>query len=305
MEQPSRLLVAHKKVLSLLSTTFFLHFLAQFSINNMSAKFRSFLVLALTVGMIKVSALPLESQSIANRGSTHSSFPLPHNVTGQDEPGVWGGIHVHDPSIIEGPDGSYYSFTTHDLIAISRAPSLDGYWDLIGSVLDSDSVINLPGRNDTWAPDVHKVGDTYFLYYSVSEFGSQDSAIGLATSKTLLPGSWTDHGQIIRSGNETGILLPLNITNAIDPNLFIDPKTNDAYLSYGSFFGDIWQFRLKEELTAVTYTPPPVQVSLDPAGTRPEEGSFLSYHDGYYYLWYSHGICCGFNASALPPAGTE
>lgn len=150
-----------------------------------------------------------------------NNWPLPHNVTG--DPNGWVALHVHDPSIIK-HNGWYYSFTTHDLVGIGKAPTLSGYWEHAGSVLRGQSIIDLPGRNDTWAPDVHKVGDTFYLYYSVSTFGSQDSAIGLATSKTLEAGSWTDHGKVIQSGNDTGVI-PYNITNAIDPNVFIDPVT--------------------------------------------------------------------------------
>lgn len=232
-----------------------------------------------------------------------SHWPLPHNVTGDNEPGDWGGIYVHDPSVIKGPDGHYYSFSTHDLVAISRAPTLDGYWSHAGSVLHGASIINLPGNNDTWAPDVHKVGNTYYCYYSVSTFGSQISAIGLATSKTLQAGSWTDHGLVIESGpTEPSVLA---ISNAIDGNFFLDPETHEPLLNYGSFYGDIFQFHLAKNLSSVVYDPAPVQISIDPAGTRPEEGSYMSYRAPYYYLWFSHGICCGFNASDLPPAGQE
>jgi arabinan endo-1,5-alpha-L-arabinosidase len=231
-----------------------------------------------------------------------SNWPLPHNVTGTDTPGNWGGIHVHDPSIILGPDGSYYSFSTHGLVSISRAPSLDGPWIHIGSVLNKQSIINLPGRNDTWAPDVSKVGDEYNCFYSVSTFGSQDSAIGLATSKTLLPGSWTDHGAVLLSGKNKQY--PLNATNGIDPNLFIDEESGDAYLSYGSFWTDIWQYKMKSENLKQLSSTPPKQLSYEPKGTNPEEGAFLSEKDGWYYLWISHGVCCGYNAT-MPAKGEE
>ncbi|KAI9697346.1 MAG: hypothetical protein M1820_007852 [Bogoriella megaspora] len=234
-----------------------------------------------------------------------AAFPAPHTITGDDQPGNWGGVHVHDPSIVLGPDGLYYSFSTHPLVAVSSSPTIDGYWTRLGNALSKNSIINLAGNNDLWAPDVHKVGSTYYMYYSVSQFGSQNSAIGVATSTTLKPGSWTDHGAVIQSGS--GAKAPLSTTNAIDGNLFIDPKTNNAYLTYGSFWGDIWQFRLNSGYTSVTTSPAPVQVSLDPAGTRPEEGSYLSYSSstGYYYLWISHGQCCGFTAGSLPAAGAE
>lgn len=152
------------------------------------------------------------------------------------------------------------------------------------------------------APDVHKVGDTYYDYYSVSQFGSQISAIGLATSKTLLPGSWTDHGAVFASSPDAAY--PLNVTNAIDAALFIDPTTKTPYLNYGSFWSDIYQFELNADLKSVKPNSA-AQLALDPVTPQAEEGSYLSRHDGWYFLWYSHGICCGYNASALPAPGDE
>lgn len=91
---------------------------------------------------------------------SNASWPLPHNITGDSDPGAntttqgWGGIHLHDPSIVLGPDGHYYSFSTHGLTVISRASephSLDGYWKIIGSVLDAgSSIIDNAGSTDPW-----------------------------------------------------------------------------------------------------------------------------------------------------------
>lgn len=152
------------------------------------------------------------------------------------------------------------------------------------------------------APDVHKVGDTYYDYYAVSQFGSQISSIGLATSKTLLPGSWTDHGAVFSSSPSASY--PLNVTNAIDANLFVDPKTKVPYINYGSFWSDIYQFQLNSDLKSIKQDTA-VQLSFDPTPPQAEEGSYLSYNNGWYYLWFSHGICCGYNVSALPTPGTE
>ncbi|KAK8213575.1 hypothetical protein M8818_002877 [Zalaria obscura] len=209
-------------------------------------------------------------------------------------------------NLVLGPDGHYYSFSTHGLIVISRATkpnSIDGYWEILGSVLEGSSIINNTGSTDPWAPDVHKVGNTYYCYYAVSQFGSQVSSIGLATSPNLLPGTWTDHGAVMSSS--TTAEYPLNITNAIDPNLFVDPKTGTPYLNYGSFWSDIWQFHLSRDLKHVLENPPPTQLSFDPVSPQAEEGSYLNYRDGWYYLWFSHGQCCGFNASDLPAPGLE
>lgn len=119
------------------------------------------LALALAPFLSQTAALPSSLLSRTTSASifSNASWPLPHNVTGDSDPGAntttqgWGGIHLHDPSIILGPDGHYYSFSTHGLIVISRASqagSIDGYWEILGSVLEVESVIVNSGRTDPW-----------------------------------------------------------------------------------------------------------------------------------------------------------
>ena len=72
-------------------------------------------------------------------------------------------------------------------------------WTRTGSVMPNCSVIDLPGRCELWAGDINKIGDQYVLYYSVSAIGSQNSAIGVATSPTMEEGTWTDLGEVIRT----------------------------------------------------------------------------------------------------------
>lgn len=48
----------------------------------------------------------------------------------------------------------------------------------------TDTVV--PGlKNHIWAPDITYRNGTYYLYYSVSAFGKNTSAIGVATNSTL------------------------------------------------------------------------------------------------------------------------
>lgn len=226
--------------------------------------------------------------------------------------------------------GYYYSFGTHLRVTIARSPTLNGPWKHLGSILDSgQSIIELPGRDDIWvdysfidthplyffqlthpkAPDVIKVGDTFHCYYSVSTFGAQNSAIGLATSKTLLPGSWTDHGEVVRSydpDDYPNATEPWTITNAIDPNVVFDAKTGTPYLSYGSFWTNIWQFKLNRGLDAPAKHSVPTHIAYEPKSPNPVEGPFIHYtkKTGYYYLYISHGFCCGYNGT-MPAAGEE
>ncbi|KAL7267387.1 hypothetical protein RUND412_010032 [Rhizina undulata] len=248
-----------------------------------------------------VSAAAIDSDPFSR-----SKWPYPQKVFGDSD--GWGGIHIHDPSIVKKGD-YYYSFGTHLRATIGKSPSLHGPWKHIGSVLQNDSIIDLAGRDDIWAPDVSKVGDTYYCYYSVSAFGSQNSAIGLATSKTLEPGSWTDHGEVVRSyaaADYPNATEPWTITNAIDANLVLDAKTGKPWLSYGSFWTDVWQFPLAGNLSAPESSPTPHQLARDPVSPNAEEGPYLHYAEetGMYYLFVSHGICCGYNTS-LPAPGKE
>ncbi|KAJ6616647.1 glycosyl hydrolase, partial [Mycena sp. CBHHK59/15] len=143
-----------------------------------------------------------------------------------------------------------------------------------GSILPRNSTIQLPGRDDIWAPDVSFHNGEYYAYYAVSTFGSQDSGIGLATSKTMEPGTWTDHGLVFNS--TTG-----DDFNAIDPNLSIDEHGNPI-LSFVT---------LARNLKTVT--------------SIPVQGAFIWKHESFFYLFISSGLCCGFVADDLPPPGNE
>ena len=98
----------------------------------------------------------------------------------------------HDPSIIRrASDGTYFRLSTGAGGRIYTAPAMTGPWVYKCDMLPSGSSIDSSGKNDLWAPDVSLVGSTYYVYYSVSQFGTQESTIGLATSDTMNCGTWT------------------------------------------------------------------------------------------------------------------
>ena len=108
-------------------------------------------------------------------------------------------------------------------------------------------------------------------------------------------GSWTDHGA---TGVTSSSGKPYN---AIDPNLVV--LSNGAYqMNFGSFWGDLYQVPMTSPTAHGSVSA--AQVAYDPSGAHSEEGSFLYYRSGYYYLFYSHGQCCGLDSSK-PAAGQE
>lgn len=150
--------------------------------------------------------------------------------------------------------------------------------------------------DDLWAPEVAKVGNQYIMYYTVSTFGSQNSAIGYATSFNMEFNSWTDHGATglqSRSGDNY---------NAIDANYIQVPSTGERFLNFGSFWGGIHQVILNSAGTQVAGGA--LGLQFQPAGTHASEGPFMFERQGWYYLFWSEGTCCGFDKN-LPAPGAE
>ena len=138
------------------------------------------------------------------------------------------------------------------------------------------------------------MGDLYYLYYSVSTFGSQSSAIGYATSPTLEAGSWTDHGATGVSSSSGGAY------NAIDANLVQSGST--WYMNFGSFWGNIHQVSMGSDPRQASGSA--IQIQYQPSGSHAAEGASMWHRSGYYYLFWSEGTCCGYDQNR-PPGGAE
>ncbi|KAL1950447.1 hypothetical protein VTO73DRAFT_5571 [Trametes versicolor] len=244
-------------------------------------------LLITTLYTLCASLATLSLSSVASPLAT--TFPDPLALSGAH-------VYVHDPSLIQREsDGKYFLFTSHDKAGIITADNLAGPWTEIGSVLPDGSAINLPGNDDIWAPDVSFHNGVYYAYYAVSVSGSMDSGIGLATSTSMDPGTWTDQGQVFAT--KTG-----DPYNAIDPTLTID-ENGTPLLTWGSYWGDIYQFNLGNDFKTVATDP--VQVAHNSTAPSPVEGSFVWKNGDFFYLFTSSGQCCSFDPNNLPPAGNE
>ncbi|KAJ5111235.1 hypothetical protein N7532_001770 [Penicillium argentinense] len=221
-----------------------------------------------------------------------------------------GHIVAHDPNIIQ-HESYYYLLKGGHHVPIFKSSSLSGPWEKIGTVLDQDSVINVGNRSRPWAPTTVYKNGTFYCYYTLSTHGKRDSAIGVATTTKLDGSPWTDHGAVIRTGKGKGsAMFPFTITNAIDASFITDQETGQSYLNWGSFWHDIWQVPLSDDLLSIQSpkNPDAVQLSYIPnEKVKPQEGSWMSYHDGYYYTWFSQGKCCKFGTDrgGFPNRGEE
>ncbi|KLO05877.1 endo-1,5-alpha-L-arabinosidase [Schizopora paradoxa] len=207
---------------------------------------------------------------------------------------------IHDPSVILRDDGTYFLFSTHNNVSIQTTRDLTGTWVDVGSVLPQGAtkMESIPGWDDIWAPNVLSYNGLWYCYYAVSTFGVQDSGIGVATSPTMEPGSWTDHGEVYSS-------VPGDLFNAIDPFFFDSEGT--PHLGFGSFWSNIFYVDLTNDGQSPLAGFTPVQLSFNSTSPQPEEGGFIYKPSGseYYYLFFSSGTCCGFDkatlASSTPP----
>ena len=204
---------------------------------------------------------------------------------------------VHDPSIIR-EGNTYYVFSTNgrpgDMIPIRCSQDLL-HWKRCGHVFDTLpewALKEIPGARAPWAPDISLFRGQFRLYYSISTFGKNDSAIGLATNTTLDPSSpryqWVDQGMVVRSHKEDD-------WNAIDPNLVIEDDTH-LWLDWGSFWGGIKMRRIDPDTGKLSS----LDTTLYSLAARPRtpeikgsvEGPFIIRHDGYWYLFASFDFCC-------------
>lgn len=232
--------------------------------------------------------------SLSQVYDTGNHFPLPNH----------GDFAVHDPNILQN-NNAYYLFRGGHHIPIYKATNLNGPWMQIGTVLDSDSVIHVGNRSRPWAPTTIEKNGVFYCFYTLSSPGSRESAIGVATTTTLDGSPWTDHGAVVRSAGSD--VRPFDITNTIDASFITDQVTGKSYLNFGSYWHDIWQVPLADNLLSIDdpHSPDAVQLTFIPGQkVRPQEGSFMSYHDGWYYVWFSHGKCCHFY-KGFPEKGME
>ncbi|CEL04795.1 hypothetical protein ASPCAL05920 [Aspergillus calidoustus] len=232
-------------------------------------------------------------------------------------------LHIHDPSIIyDASTASFYSYSVGPRMLIHQSPTLDGPWTELGSLLPADSIIPKGDRKAPWAPSTIQINGRFYCYYAVSNAGCRDSAVGVASSDSPGPGAWTDHGLLIQSGTGAGAdQFPLNQSNTIDPSIFVDTD-GSVYLTFGSFWTGIWEVKLGSDLISVAEDMDARHLAAepgaifparknansicgDPTGGHPIEGSFLSYHGGWYYLWFSWGRCCEFKDERMRTNGKE
>ncbi len=126
-----------------------------------------------------------------------------------------------------------------------------------------------------WAPDMIAANGRYYFYYAVGPQNPTPSRLGVALCDGP-EGPCTDSGKPLLTGGDG--------FEAIDPMVFVDPKSGTRYLYAGGSAGArLRVFTLAPDMVTITGEVP---VDQPPAFT---EGVFMHERNGIYYLSYSHG----------------
>ncbi|QYF92654.1 family 43 glycosylhydrolase [Massilia sp. PAMC28688] len=193
--------------------------------------------------------------------------------------------NAHDPGTITKDGDTYFNFTTgtgiwystsKDLVTWTGGPApVFGSWPAWIKTKIPDF------KGSFWAPDLIHMNGYYYMYYSVSTFGTSTSAIGVARSASLKNPNWQDLGIVVESfGGRSEI-------NAIDAALFRD-HDGKVYMSYGSWFGGIGVAEINQ---ATGKLASPV-TKIWAGGHTDIEAPYIVRNGGYYYLFVNRGKCC-------------
>jgi len=222
---------------------------------------------------------PTANPPTSTPGTPPGSYPDPDRITGS--------TGAHDPTAVKAPNGTYIVVATGDNLPIKTSANRTA-WQNAGAVWPNGAswtTAYTNGGRSLWAPDISYRNGQYYLYYSASTFGSQRSAIFLATSLTGASGSWTNQGLIIESSTAVNY-------NAIDPNLVVD-DAGQWWLSFGSFWSGLKLIRLDPGTGRRSTSDTAVRaIAQRTTAGGAIEAPFIYRHGGFYYLFASFDRCC-------------
>ncbi len=197
-------------------------------------------------------------------------------------------VEVHDPSSIVKCGDEYWLFSTGTGVSSWRSKDLHSWQGgprVFPEIPPWVTEVVPEQRGHFWAPDVIRHQDRFLLYYSVSSFGKNTSAIALASTPTLDPDDpayqWTDHGILIQSQSGDDF-------NAIDPAV-IRTESGELWMSFGSFWSGLKLLELDPHSGKRIADGGPLH-SI--ASSREIEAPYIYQRDGWFFLFVNWGECC-------------
>lgn len=267
----------------------------------------------------------------ATTSTTEPTTESPADERFVEHPLAPGRIAIHDPAIVE-DNGTYYVFGTHrrcarstDLVHwerfennLTRDPAslLGGIWEAWPKQPENPAL-----EGNTWAPDViwNDVMRKWCMYLSVN--GHEFRSVIVLLTADRLDGDWTYVGPVVYSGFNVDNVGRTDVPRVLGDEAahgdlsryasLKDTRINaidaapircdhgELWMSFGSWFGGIWMFKLdpKTGLRDYSVRYPLVHDSADPyygvkvAGGywNSGEGSYFVHRNGWWYLFMAYG----------------
>lgn len=195
----------------------------------------------------------------------------------------------HDPTFIRNENGTYTLLLTNNMLQVQQSTNMLNYsnknriFNSLPSWVSSEGI----SATDVWAPQITYRDGKYWCYYTVSSFGSNNSAIGLAVTNSLNVNSpdygWEEKGMVFRSRSG-------NNYNAIDADVLED-KDGKLWMVFGSFWDGIKMIEL-DKTTGMRNSSNSTVYSLASRGGSGIEGPSVIEHKNEYFLFTAWDKCC-------------
>lgn len=219
---------------------------------------------------------------------------------------------IRDPSLVRRQsDGKYFLFGTNGNCTLHTSPSINGPWtrEVGGALRINQTCV---------APQAYEINGTYVMYYSQHTGPTTDwyytANIHVATSTSMDPGSWTQHGEMGVPLNNAKLANHASNDgyNVLDASLMVangSAGESQYFLSFGSYYSGLYQTPLSSplDLSSNVTVEGMNRLEWNSTGGHSTEGSFQFAWpvngQTKYFLFFSSGQCCKFKQNGVPSVG--
>jgi beta-xylosidase len=189
-----------------------------------------------------------------------------------------------DPSIIRVGDDYWATATTSQwapVFPILHSRDLVN-WSTEGAVFDEPPAWS---SGSYWAPEIAEHGGHFFVYYTARRKNGP-LCVAVATAPKPL-GPWTDHGPLVCQ--EAGSIDAAPVTGENGRRYLVWKEDGNSR----KLPTPLWAQPLSDDGTALTGQPAEIFRNEASWEGHLVEGPFILSRDGWFYLFYSAGGCCG------------
>jgi len=230
---------------------------------------------------------------------------------------ILSGFHADPEVLYSSKTGKYYIYSTtdgtpgwggHDFSVFSSTNLID--WTDEGKMLDVKGDQVKWATGNAWAPCIIEKKGKYYFYFSAHNPQTNRKEIGVAVSDSPT-GPFVDSGAPIITDNDRP--KEAHGGQAIDVDVFKDPKSGKCYLYWGNGFmagAELYDDMLSVKKETITHLTPKGG-TLQTWAFR--EGAYVFYRRGtYYFMWSvddtgspNYHVCYGTAKSPLGPISID